>query len=340
MMMTTNDIHLHRHMPSGFFRKAIFLSEGGKKMSAEVETMFYTRTKPWHGLGTMVMEALDSGEALEKAGLDWNVVQKDIYTGGEKIEGFRANVRDSDNKVLGVVTDRYKVVQNWEAFAFTDTLLGKGIRYETAGALQGGRKIWILARLPHEYIITGERISPYMVFSNSHDGNSCIRVAMTPIRVVCSNTLNLALRTAQRSWAMKHTGNIENKLQEAEQTMFLSEKYMDALGKEITEMQMKKIPDRKVMEYIGTLLPVDEGMSEQQKKNMIRQQEEMKLRYFEAPDLQDTEKNAYRFINAVSDFATHTEPLRMTAGYRENLFMKTIDGNPMIDKAYQMISAA
>ena len=93
-------------------------------MAANVETMFYTREKPWHGLGTMVAEAPNSKDALRLAGLE------------ELIQGYKANVRDTDRKVLGVVTDRYKVIQNEEAFAFTDTLLGEGVRYETAGSLQ------------------------------------------------------------------------------------------------------------------------------------------------------------------------------------------------------------
>lgn len=112
-------------------------------------------------LGVSVEEAPTSEQALKLAGLDWNVIQKSIYTAdGTKVDGYRANVRDRDNRVLGVVSDRYKVVQNSEAFKFTDTLLGEGVRYETAGSLQEGRKVWILARLPREYIITGERISP------------------------------------------------------------------------------------------------------------------------------------------------------------------------------------
>ena len=120
-------------------------------MAANVETMFSVREKPWHGLGTIVAEAPDSGAALELAGLDWNVIQKSIVTAdGTEIDGFKANVRDSDNSVLGIVTDRYKVVQNREAFAFTDALLGEGVKYETAGALQGGRRTWMLARLPHQ----------------------------------------------------------------------------------------------------------------------------------------------------------------------------------------------
>lgn len=310
-------------------------------MAANVESMFYVRETPWHGLGTRVQEAPSSSEALIKAGLYWNVVQEPIYTETEElIEGYKANVRDSDRKVLGVVTDRYKVIQNQEAFAFTDELLGEGVRYETAGSLQGGKKVWLLAHMPHEYIISGERISPYLLFSNTHDGSGAIKVALTPIRVVCQNTLNLALSQASRSWSMIHTGNIQNKLQEAKDTLFMAEKYMDNLGKEFETLRMQSMTDKQVMEFIETLLPIEDNATSQQKRNMKRLQEDMKMRYFDAPDLQDVGRNAYRFINAVSDFATHAEPLRKTANYKENLFSRTVEGHPLIDKAYQMVKAA
>lgn len=310
-------------------------------MAANVESMFYVRETPWHGLGTRVSEAPDSQRALIVAGLNWNVVQEPVYTGeDERIEGYKVNVRDTDRKVLGVVSDRYKIVQNREAFAFTDELLGEGVRYETAGSLQNGRKVWMLARMPHEYIISGERISPYMVFFNSHDGSGAIKVALTPIRVVCQNTLNLALSTAKRSWSMIHTGNIQGKMQEARDTLFLAETYMDHLGKEFENLRKKKLTDKQVLDFIDLLLPVDESATPQQVKNIKRLQEDMKLRYFEAPDLKDVGNNAYRFINAVSDFATHSNPLRRSANYKENLFARTVEGNPMIDKAFQMVSEA
>lgn len=310
-------------------------------MAANVETMFSTREKPWHGLGTMVAEAPTSAKALELAGLDWQVLQREIYTGsGQKIPGYRANVRNSDEKILGVVSDRYKVVQNEEAFAFTDALLGEGVRYETAGSLQSGKRVWMLAKLPNEYIITGEQISPYLVFCNAHDGSSAIKVAMTPVRVVCSNTLNLVLSTTKRCWSAKHTTNISEKLDEARETLLFAESYMAELGKEIHELQKVKLSDRKVMEYIHMLLPVQENMTIQQKKNIRTLRENMKQRYFEAPDLLDVGKNAYRFVNAVSDFTTHNKPLRATPNYKENLFMRTMDGNALIDRAYQMVKAA
>ncbi len=310
-------------------------------MAANVESMFYVRETPWHGLGVRVNEAPASREALEVAGLDWDVVQEPIYTETEElIDGYKANVRDSDRRVLGVVTDRYKVIQNREAFAFTDALLGEGVRYETAGSLQGGKKVWLLAHMPHEYIISGERISPYLLFSNTHDGSGAIKIALTPVRVVCNNTLNLALSTAKRSWSMMHTGDIRGKIAEARDTLFMAENYMDELGKEFEVLRAKKLTDKKAMEYIEVLLPAEDGSTPQQVRNMKRLREDMKIRYFDAPDLQGVGKNAYRFINAVSDFATHAQPLRKTANYRENLFSRTVEGNPLIDKAYQLVNAA
>lgn len=310
-------------------------------MAANVERMFYVRETPWHGLGTKVMEAPASEEALKIAGLDWKVIQEPIYTTEkELIEGFKVNVRDTDRRVLGVVSDRYKIVQNQEAFSFTDELLGEGVRYETAGSLQNGRKVWLLARMPHEYIISGERITPYLVFFNSHDGSGAIKAALTPIRVVCQNTLNLALSTAKRSWSMIHTGNIQGKIQEARDTLFLAEKYMDSLGKEFESLRKKKLSDKQVQEYIEILLPIEDGSTPQQIRNMKRLREDLEMRYYDAPDLKDLGNNGYRFVNAVSDFATHGNPLRRTANYKENLFSRTVEGNPLIDKAYQMAAAA
>ncbi len=310
-------------------------------MAANLESMFYVRETPWHGLGTKVMEAPASEEALKIAGLDWKVIQEPIYTTEkELIEGFKVNVRDTDRRVLGVVSDRYKIVQNQEAFSFTDELLGEGVRYETAGSLQNGRKVWLLARMPHEYIISGERITPYLVFFNSHDGSGAIKAALTPIRVVCQNTLNLALSTAKRSWSMIHTGNIQGKIQEARDTLFLAEKYMDSLGKEFESLRKKKLSDRQVQEYIEILLPIEDGSTPQQIRNMKRLREDLEMRYYDAPDLKDLGNNGYRFVNAVSDFATHGNPLRRTANYKENLFSRTVEGNPLIDKAYQMAAAA
>ena len=310
-------------------------------MPANVETMFYVREAPWHGLGVRVESALNSEDALVMSGLNWNVLQKPIMTtSGNPIPGYKANIRDTDNRVLGVVTDRYRVVQNSEAFAFTDALLGEGVRYETAGSLQDGKKIWILAKLPDKYIIEGDKIDPYLVFSSSHDGSGSIKVAMTPIRVVCQNTLNLAMSTAKRCWSTIHIGDLAAKMDEAHNTLLLAEKYMGRLGMEFSRLSKIKLSDQKVLEYIDLLLPMDEQPTDIHRKNITRIREDMKARYFDAPDLRHVGKNAYRFVNAVSDFATHAKPLRNTANYQENMFAKTIEGNPLIDRAYELVTAA
>lgn len=267
--------------------------------------------------------------------------QKEIYTSdGALVLGYKANVRDYDQSVLGVVSDRYQVVQNEEAFAFTDELLAGGVRYETAGALQGGRRTFLLARLPQRFIIAGDEISPYFVVMNSHDASNSIKAAMTPVRVVCQNTLNLAFRTAKRTWMTKHTTNIMERIEDARATLQFAEQYMGELGRGIDGLARKRMTDKKVMEYMSEFFPVTEDMTTAQKKNNLALLNDMKARYFDAPDLQVMEKNGYRFINVVSDFATHAEPIRRTKNYRENLFLKTIEGNPLIDKAFQMACAA
>ena len=219
-------------------------------------------------------------------------------------------------------------------------MLGESVRYETAGSLQEGKKTWMLARLPHQYIISGDEITPYLVFMNSHDGTSGIRVAMTPVRVVCQNTLNLALNTAKRSWSAIHCGDINGKLDDAKKSLLFANRYMSELGKAIGDLERKHLSDRQVCEYIDMLFLPEDNAGDLQKKNILRMKEDVKSRYFEAPDLQYVGKNAYRFVNAVSDVATHSKPLKERSNYRESLFAKTIDGNVLIDKAYAMARAA
>lgn len=175
---------------------------------------------------------------------------------------------------------------------------------------------------------------------NSHDGSGAIKAVMTPIRVVCQNTLNLALDTAKRSWSTNHTGNISGKLEDARNTLIYAETYMSKLGLAVDRLNRQKLSDRQVYEYIDALFPLLENPTDQQKRNLMRLKEDVKMRYFDAPDLQHIGKTAYRFVNAVSDFATHAKPLRERANFKESLFAKTIEGNAMIDRAYELVKAA
>ena len=153
-------------------------------------------------------------------------------------------------------------------------------------------------------------------------------------------TLNLALGTAKRIWTARHTENVLLRVQDARETLQLANSYMGELGKGIHELTTIKLSDRKVQEFINEFFPITEDLTDGQRKNNLRLQEDLKARYYNAPDLEWVGKNGWRFVNAVSDFATHADPIRKTRNYNENLFLRTAEGNPMIDKAYKMVLAA
>lgn len=330
-------------------------------MAANVETMMYVGETPWHGLGREIDHFVTSEEAIKFAGLDWDVMPMPIYTkSGIEIPGYKVNTRMSDGKPLGVVTGKYKVVQNSEAFAFTDALVGKGIQYETAGSLDSGKKVWMLARLEGTEFanICEEEMETYLVFTNAHDGKGAVRVAITPVRVVCQNTLNLALNQASRHWTCAHKGDIQSKLEEAKLTLSNAELYMEALEEEFGELKLKKVTDSQVRQMTDKLLELEfntiwnkalrKGNIIQLKEEMKRQKYEEKVNrkradiitlYNDKPDLRDTERTAFRFVNAVSDYATHTTDHKNTRNYQENLFMKVADGYSLIDTAHQIALA-
>lgn len=300
-------------------------------MAALVESMVYTREKPWHGLGTKVEDAPTSADALRLAGLDWRVEQKNIQLcGGSKVSGYKANVRSTDGKVLGVVSDRYRIVQNADAFEFTDSIIGGDVRYETAGSLNGGKKIWMLAKLP-ETEIAGDKTEPYLCFSNTHDGSGAVRVCMTPIRVVCNNTLNLALDSAKRAWSVRHTGSLQSKMHEARACLRMANTYMGALAEKADRMANTAITRDQLNRILDELFPVDEHSTEREKQNIKKLRDEYMVCYF-APDLVKFRDTAWGTYNAMSDMITHNAPLRKTENYRENNWGRLMDGHVMMDK--------
>lgn len=322
-------------------------------MPAEVETMFSaSRTTPWHGLGTVIEEAPTSYEALRIAKLDWKVnafpLFADVNSGNELKKGKNlvnvpkmfANVRDSDNSVLGVVSDQYTIVQNEEAFAFTDYLLGEGVTYETAGSLFEGKKTWLLANLPAENVL-GDVVTPYLLFSNSFDGKGAVRIAMTPVRVVCQNTLNMALGSTPRSWSTKHYGNIEGRLEDARKTLMLATTYMKNFSKEAEQLATVKLTKNMKTRLISQLIPIPTLGTPKVTQSTIEiaqlDQDLFRKVLEQTPDLGNHRDTAWGFINAVSDFATHRDPLRKRGDYQAKLMMKTAEGHPMIDLAYELV---
>jgi phage/plasmid-like protein (TIGR03299 family) len=307
-------------------------------MSANVETMMYVREKPWHGLGTVVAEAPASSDALRFAGLDWKVLQEPVFNSrGGIIKGYKANVRDSDASVLGIVGDRYKVVQNADAFSFTDDLIGGDVRYETAGSLREGKQIWLLAKMP-ERRIAGDEVEPYLCFTNSHDGSSGVKVCMTPIRVVCNNTLNLALTSAKRIWSLRHTENVHERLDEARDCLFRADEYMNCLAEYADSAAGKLLGDYEIKAILNELFPVTEQTTEREKANINKCKDEFWVCYF-APDILKFRGTAWGAINAMSDMVTHSMPHRNTKNYAENNWGRIMDGHALIDRMAKLCMA-
>lgn len=303
-------------------------------MSANVESMMYVRQKPWHGLGTMVAEAPNSLEALRLAELNWDVMPRKVAVAetGVEIPNAIANVRSSDGKVLGLVTDRYKIVQNVDAFAFTDTLIGGGdVRYETAGSLNGGRKVWLLARLPQRKVV-GDDVEPYLCFTNTHDGSGAVKVFVTPVRVVCNNTLNLALRGAQRTWSVRHNGDINRKIAEAKHCLQLANDYMTSLdvqGEKMAETIIYAADLEATLEKI--FRKPKEGASDREKRNFDQQMAQYYVCY-NAADIAQFRGTAWGAVNAMTDFVAHQAPLRAASNYAENNWGRIMTGHALVDQ--------
>ena len=167
-------------------------------------SMFYINEVPWHGLGTRLDKPATAHEAITAARLDWKVVKLPLFAGSKRIpvtDRFAVVRRTGDliqhtDPVLGVVSHEYTPLQNQQAFQFFDPIVGQNAAiYHTAGALGKGERVWILAQLPGHIRVAGDDITEkYLLLSNSHDGKSSVTIKFTPVRVVCQNTLTLALK--------------------------------------------------------------------------------------------------------------------------------------------------
>ena len=303
------------------------------------DSMFYVRQTPWHGMGVRVEEALTSEEALRISGLDWRVEQVPVFYGeGHALtDEYRANLRYDTGDLLGIVSDQYQICQNAEAFAFTDQLLGEGVRYETAGSLFGGRKTWLLARM-EQVTILGDQVDPYLLFSNGHDGYNEVKVAITPTRVVCNNTLTAALRGARRIWTTKHRGDMISKLEQARMTLVNANQYMEILRLKAEEFASLILTSAQVGEYIESLFPIDETRATARvRNNAIELREDFRAR-LAAPDLANFKNSAYALFNAAADFADHREPARKSANWQENRLARVIDGDPFMERAQLLLN--
>lgn len=312
-------------------------------MPANVESLFYvsneanSRFTPWHGLGTPVEEALKSAEAIQMAGLNWTVDARPVYDSFQKeIEGYKANVRSSDNSVLGIVSDKYKIVQNEEAFEFTDSLIGDEVKYETAGSLKEGKLVWLLAKMPERKILD-DKFDPYICFSNQHDGKGAIKVCMTPIRVVCNNTLNLALDTAKRTWSTKHMGDMQSKLEEARETLGFAHDYLEALNEEANRLSEVKVSDSELEAIFDAMYPIDYDKDTNRKIKNITDMKTKLFNCYEMNDISQYKGTAWGIVNAATDMADHATPQRFSENFEENRWSVVMFGHPFVDAIYKRL---
>lgn len=308
-------------------------------MPACVESLFYVRETPWHGLGVKLEEAPTSKDAIVAAGLDWKVEKKPIFLQDTDvpIKGYFSNVRDKDNSVLGIVSSKYEIVQNSEAFEFTDRLADEGLKYVTAGSLKSGRVVWLLAELPKTKILDDD-IGNFICFTNTFDGSGAIQCLMTPTRIVCQNTLNLAISTAHRKWSTRHIGDIQGKIHEAQITLGLATTYMQELNIECERLAEQKISDGEVEGMLDMIYPTNEETTDRQKASIQR----LKDNFFYCLGQDDIKKfkgTKYAVVMAATDFADHSEPVRRTANFEENRWFNIMQGHQFVDAIYKQLAA-
>jgi len=231
-------------------------------------SFFSVKEKAWHGLGQIVSDYPTSAEAIKHAGLDYTVDKRRLFTYDNEnnvanedinivipeieVPNFYATLRTDTEQVLGVVGKDYEVIQNVDAFSFFDAIVGgDGILYETAGALGKGERIFITAKLPN-YIKVGsdDLIERYLFLTTSHDGYGSITAAFTPVRIVCANTLNAALRNHTNSIKIRHTANAKERLEQAHKVMGISNKLSEELEGIFNQWAKVRITDPEVKKLI------------------------------------------------------------------------------------------
>jgi len=252
-------------------------------MAHEIETVngeatFASFREPaWHQLGTVFNEEVSTAKMLELAKLnDWNVRLEEVVIpdgfNSDKSYNYvaRTNPFDASTDILGVVGERYRILQNEELFDFGDALLHGGGRWETAGSIKGGRQVFGSLALERETVLdpsgVSDKVNTYLLVNTSHDGSIAIQASVTPVRVVCANTLNLALgsgvgrnRNIKQSFKIRHTQTAQGKIQAAREALGLANVYMDEFDKLAQQMIEQTVSNDKFQEIIRLAYPEPEA---------------------------------------------------------------------------------
>lgn len=226
----------------------------------EGKVAFASTQKAWHGLGQIVDNPMTTKEAIILGGLDFEVVKKPIYCDNKKLEDYMTTQRVDTGKIFGVVGSKYQIVQNVEAFNFFDSLSENNVKIETVGALGGGERIFITCKLPHKIVVghKDDLTEMYVLLSSSHDGSGAIVAGLTPVRVVCQNTLNMALsKSLTNKISIRHTSNAQNRVAQAGQIMRQALMYQTTLEEAYNFLFKTKITDSVAKDLIKKIIQQD-----------------------------------------------------------------------------------
>jgi phage/plasmid-like protein (TIGR03299 family) len=289
-------------------------------MPANVQTMAYYGEVPWHGLGKQVPRGVTAKQMIRAAGLDWEVEllpargAREINRKGEfsRYEVVRVpHPNTTENEVLlGVVGRRYQPLQNVEAFEFFDPIVGEDKAYfETAGALGEGERIWVMAKMPQAMeIVRGDECFKYLLLSNKHSGDGSVIVKFTAMRVVCQNTLILAMEDGQKAYRVRHSKRMQFKLDELARFLAITQEVFskaEELFKRLAKVQM--IDDRLEL-YLGAVFPRSDEQKKKGEKPLrwgfLRQVFETQ-KDLQLPGVRGTLWGAY---NAITRFEDYKQP--------------------------------
>jgi len=277
-------------------------------MAHLIESICYNSKngKPWHELGTAFDGLMTSEQAIQLAQLDWEVEKRPLLqlmpdNTTRVIENQFALVRNTDHNVLGLGTGRYTPVQNREAFGFFDSVVEAGeAMYETAGSLRNGEVIWMLAKLPsYMQVGHGDIIENYVLLSNGHNGKQGVQLALTPVRVVCNNTLSVALKGNKDKINIRHTTNAGRNMHLAFETLGIVKKQVEQVEEMYNAMFKKQMNAESLNGYFQSIV----GDSTQA-LNTIAEFERL-LNIGEGSDLKGVRGSLWGAYNAVTEYYDH-----------------------------------
>ena len=280
----------------------------------------FARKSAWHNLGVVVPEAMATEDAIRHAGLDWEATLRDVaYMSGEGqailIEGKRAVVRQDTGKVLGVVGMTYQPVQNRELAAFMDALIGAGAKYDSAGSLYGGKKVWFNVRVADCFeVIPEDIVQPYLTVMNGHDGTTRLTAIATATRVVCANTFQLALDTADRNRtiSIRHDGRLMDNVQRAKETLGLVYSAAERYQIEAAAVAKVRLNKEQLAAFFVEQVDMIGGSEDSKKMNMLAMTWGLRN---DRNNLRGMEGTAWQAYNVLSEFIDHA-PRRTGADKR------------------------